>query len=380
MSHANMDPDETVRVLLQIYYVQRDVEEWHRNAALLTTALRALSQEQAQRLAEEIWPLYDHERVEWFLGQLNTTIPGALAHLQPNFIARGRFYPGWLYLGAEASTTEQLIHLIDHPSQQSRHNLLLMCLAWIGDALVQAPFHAWAQTSPMWRSELHSPLEAIPLEAGWELTSEGGRRDLYQHESFELLPVNTLQVAPSATVVVTSTSHEGQCRWCQRPLISALEFDLRDPRCAAVIGVGSRLRVAECQWCSLHATIFTDIDLEGRSDWSEANGPRPAILDRIPDDGMTSVVVSHQLALGAPRRTPFEAVGRFQLDETGISQLGGCPEWLQYVAYPLCPTCQRHMKCIAQLAWDEVEAFAEGMTYAFLCVDCGKAATAYQQT
>lgn len=87
-----------------------------------------------------------------------------------------------------------------------------------------------------------------------------------------------------------------------------------------------------------------------------------------------------RLALGARRRTPFEAVGRFSLDVTGVSQIGGHPEWIQDIAYPICPSCQRRMECIGQVSWDDLDEFAEGITSAFLCLPCGKATTTYHQT
>jgi hypothetical protein len=77
---------------------------------------------------------------------------------------------------------------------------------------------------------------------------------------------------------------------------------------------------------------------------------------------------------------PFEAVGRFMLDETGISQIGGHPDWIQETAFPTCPGCQRHTRCISQVSWEDVEKFAEGSTYAFVYLPCEKGATTYQQT
>ena len=108
----------------------------------------------------------------------------------------------------------------------------------------------------------------------------------------------------------------------------------------------------------------------------------PRILEQVglgKDEVMLSSA-THRLALGAKRRTPFEVVGRFMLDETGISQLGGHPEWIQDASYPLCPSCRRHMPYIGQVSWWEFDELAEGSAYAFLCLPCGKAATIYQQT
>ena len=91
-------------------------------------------------------------------------------------------------------------------------------------------------------------------------------------------------------------------------------------------------------------------------------------------------LIQQPITLGAQRRTPYEAVGRFMLDEPSISQIGGHPEWIQDAEYPICPTCHRHMICIAQISWEDFEEYAEGSTYAFVCLEDGKAATVYQQT
>lgn len=42
--------------------------------------------------------------------------------------------------------------------------------------------------------------------------------------------------------------------------------------------------------------------------------------------------------------------------------------------------CQRRMTYIGQVTMEDVYMLHEGITYAFLCAGCGKAATTYQQT
>ena len=108
----------------------------------------------------------------------------------------------------------------------------------------------------------------------------------------------------------------------------------------------------------------------------------PSILEKVGlgNDDDLPPPAPRRLVLGSKRRTPFEAVGRFRLDETGISQLGGHPDWIQDTDFPVCPSCQRRMMCIGQVSWEDIDEFAEGSTYAFLCLPCGKGATTYQQT
>lgn len=376
-----LDPVDTVRSLFKQYYLHQQVGEWRANTPLLTDALRMLSREQAELVAEEIWAQRNHRGIENLLGQLSTSVPQSVASLCMQFIEDKCFLPGWLYLGAQPSVTARLLLLLGDPAYREYRNLILFCLGWIGDDLVQARFHSWREQPPSWQSDIYNAPEEYPLEAGWEVTATGKRRNLYHTSCYELTAVSVSGWTGSSNVapITTSLYHEDHCRWCGRPLVTAWDIDLREPRCGSIVDDGSRLRIAECLWCSAYATIFTDIDLDGGSVWSAANGSKPYTLNRIADDGNMPPVESHCLAIGSLRRTPYEAVGRFSLSETGISQLGGLPEWLQKVAYPICPSCSRHMLCIGQIAWDEIYQDGMGISYGFLCLDCGKAASIFQQ-
>jgi hypothetical protein len=163
-------------------------------------------------------------------------------------------------------------------------------------------------------------------------------------------------------------------------LVSLLSLDLRAQRLSFVPQDGSLLRIATCPWCSTYTTLFTDVDLGGASSWSDAYKERPAVLDKIADGGETEELIQLPVALGAQRHTAYKVVGRFRLDEPGISQIGGHPDWIQDMEYPVCPNCQKHMICIAQISWEHFEEYAESSTYAFVCLDDGKAATVNQQT
>jgi transposase len=57
---------------------------------------------------------------------------------------------------------------------------MLFALAWIADDLVRDQFRAWREYPPPWRSHLYVAPHEYAHEAGWELTMEGGRRELYR--------------------------------------------------------------------------------------------------------------------------------------------------------------------------------------------------------
>ncbi len=358
----------------------------------LAQSLRDFSLDQAQELAALLWggrdtDSYKHDRLAFLLAQLNAFVPGALLPLHEQLVRSMWFYPAWLYLGASPETTTDLQRLLDAPTHLDQRHLILQCLAWIGDERVQAQFRSLQTATDETTADdgaLSSATAA--LLAGWRLGVASGRRDLYKSISYMLVPVEEAELTASAHPVAVSTPLEVDCGWCGRQLVALLDVDLHDPRSVAVLEVeGARVRVAHCRWCSAYATLYTDVDLEGGVAWSAANnaeGEMPAILEKIGTGAEEDLpeAAPQRLALGMPRRTAFETLGGFMLDTEGLSQFGGHPEWIQDCEYPTCHKCQEAMPCVGQVSWEDMDEFAEGMTYAFLCLPCGVAATTYQQT
>lgn len=381
------DPITIIRDALQVRYLARDWRRWNRSTFALTQALRLLDFNQACALAREIWGGYPHDNVAYFLAQLNATVPGALVDLYHELLKERMFRPGWLYLGAPAAVTAQLLRLIDGAPSTHDVNNLLLSLAWAGDHQVQDAFHHWRADPPSWQSDLHIPPYDYAVEAGWELTPEGSRRQLYHDDCYELRfeAIDRLASLPITSSSARPAPSNATCAWCGRQLAMLLDIDLRDPRSSFLTDAlrfsDAYLRILHCPWCSAFATIYTDIGLQGDVVWSAENGNKPAILEQVgPGADDMRLSPPGPLVLGARRRTPFEALGRFMLDETGISQLGGHPEWVNDANYPVCPGCARRMEFIGQVAWERVEERADGVTYAFACFPCGKSATTYQQS
>jgi hypothetical protein len=163
-------------------------------------------------------------------------------------------------------------------------------------------------------------------------------------------------------------------------MVSLFDIDLRDPRLGFLAPGWNRLRIATCQACALYSTLLTDVDGEGHSQWSIRND-ESGFLDS--DDGEDEgwSWPQQRLVLGPRRRSPYEAHQSILYLLKGASQLGGFPMWVGSEPQAYCPECQRGMMFVGHLQlWDIFDEGAEGVVYAFLCQDCGMAATTYSQT
>jgi hypothetical protein len=343
----------------------------------LLTAYRVLSDDEGHQLA-----LYAIERLaingkaalaaEDILLRLACFVPGSLQGIHQHLVKLEMFYPGELYRGADAAARDQLIELVEQDHKNRNH--LLIALAWIGDETVQQRFAEWQQSPPEWSSSLHVPPSDYTLEAGWFLTKARQRQNVYSNECYELIESPSGAASNEDEPVQVITPHPGKCGWCGRQLVCLFDFNLSDSRLNFLGLSGLRLRIAMCERCTCFAPIFTEFDTQGNLRWSSEN--QPLSFNGNEDDGWT--LPQQQLVLGNPRRTPFEA-HPFVLEE-GASQIGGYPSWLQDAEYPKCPKCSQPMLFVGQVQTSDLGEPAEGVTYAFLCSDCGIAASNYQQT
>lgn len=393
-----MDPVETIKMITLRRASRRSLtdEEWRErqrnweadrarreeDEEVLLTAFRSLRAEQARTLAQWAVQRFDvlpDSNWQQLLGSIANFVDGGLLGIYPELLARDLLWPGWIYRGADSATRDHLIRLVEEraPHRQALNNLLL-CLAWIGDETVQALFRAWREQPPAWSAALYLAPHAYSVEADWELTPTGERRDLFYALTYELIPQEKAsgmgQFSP-VRAPVPEPVEGNPCGWCGRDLSTLFDLDLRNRRLSFLGLSGTQLRIARCDFCSPYATVFTDVDFEGHVCWSASNGPKPVDFD---SNWAEYPFIGRQLVLGPRRRTPAETVGAYQGAHN--SELGGHPDWIQDAEYPLCPECQRRMTFLGQIETADIIKHAEGITYAFLCAECDKAATSYQQT
>lgn len=270
------------------------------------------------------------------------------------------FYPGYLYRDALPETSSRIIHILNTVNERDTDHLLLLNLAWSGTQLAQTQFGMWKDTPPDWWEKIY---EEYPLEAGWEITTSGQRRNLYFQQCYALVS----NPNPGETRVFVP--REDTCPWCHQPLENVFSLDLTDVRLNFLGIDGTKLNILTCSSCLPWSVIFGKVDYAGNATWSAFNPSDP------PMRSTEYFALSNTLTLANEPRNPFEA----QLCEYGQSQVGGFPTWVNDADYPICPDCGQRMVFIGQIQTCDIEP-GEGCTYGFLCKSCQLTATFYDQT
>lgn len=333
-----------------------------------------LSEEEIQRMKSYAVSLIENEefdRAKEILLALvcyrNANVEECLEAL----IKKGKCYPEVIFKDAPVDIRDCLISHVWQASETLNLNHLLRALAWIGDSKVIELFDEWRKVPPTWREKLYAAPEEYSYEAGWELTKDGTRKDLFlkdchvieKKEPSEDEPVSFLQ------------EHDEKCGWCGGNLVKFFSFDLTKSLFECLNLKGNRLNIATCPVCTCNGPIYTEINTNGAARWSELN-IKPQYLDGISE--MEDRVTKKPLRISRIKRSSYHAASQFL--ETTFSQVGGHPTWIQDAEYPKCPKCSKHMKFIGQIDWADIEEYGEGMYYAFVCEECNIAATHYQQS
>lgn len=375
-----MQPMSTAAAMLEaVRQLSQPGQHNRQHKILLESNYRVLSQDEARELGRLAVPLLDsgskndRETAEGIFVSLSCLVPGALSGLHQDLVEREVFYPAEIYLGADAESRDALVQRVAWDEENRDH--LLTALAWIGDATVQRQFRLWRDSPPLWRDNLYIPPESYAQQAGWVLTAEGARRDLFFQTCYTLVRLSETESVPADNPVAVVAVFPERCRWCEWEMTALFDFDLASPRLDFLGFQRERLRIVRCDRCSIFTVIFMDVDMAGNSAWAQEN-VKPEFLGRN-REGYERLPVN-RMTLGVKRRTPYEA--HWQVLEQGHSQVGGHPAWVHDAEYPRCPGCEELMTFIAQLQTDDLEDHSEGTTFAFYCGPCSKATTVYQQT
>ncbi|MCM3134023.1 DUF1963 domain-containing protein [Paenibacillus polysaccharolyticus] len=326
----------------------------------------------------------------------------------PELLERGIVYPAVLFKSASGKTRDHLIQQVNNDEENRNHFLIM--LAYIGDEVVVQQFWEWKLSPPEWAGKLYVAPERYTLQAGWELTEEGQRRELFITPSYSLYEVGDndgegshsadLKGSPIALLVPSST----HCPWCSNPFISLMNLHVKHPSLRSVHWNSPQLDVQTCLVCSSYSVVYMEMDAEGNPIWSKYN-VKPDGFDEIDVEEMSvdvSGVSSSSLDVGSlagegewsggaqeqvqrrwfriasEPRQPYH--GSEWAMEPSISQVGGHPGWVQDADYPVCPACSATMKAIGQLDGEMIQENGEGVYYMFACEPCQMTAVSYQQS
>ena len=251
-----------------------------------------------------------------------------ISSLQQEFIRLGELRPEFMFHRAAPKIRDLLTQHLVRVAGRDRllTDKLLCALAWVGDQRVVELFAGWRAKPPPWAADLHIPPHQYSQQAGWELSPDSQRRDLYHDICHPL--IRDAATAPSPVAVFTETN--------------LLELDGVAPA-LAFLGCARNILVPVCD-------------------------------QRLVDERMPR----RSLALAAKPRSPWHAA--IDALPTRYSQIGGHPAWIQDAEYATCGDCRQTMRCIGQIACEDVDPGREGVFYAFLCAECGTTASTYQQT
>ncbi|WP_433750894.1 DUF1963 domain-containing protein [Paenibacillus amylolyticus] len=298
----------------------------------------------------------------------------------PELLEQEIYYPAILYKSASGEARDRLLQQVNTDDENRNHILLI--LAHIGDDVVVQQFRQWRQSPPSWSSELYVAPEHYTTEAGWELTKDGQRRELFITPSYSLYKVKENEetnVAISGDSLSMLTPSTNCCRWCGGALTILINLDVKHPALKDVSWHAQRLRIQTCVICSSYGVVYMELDAAGEPLWSSHNvmpvGAEEIDLD---DYGKLAPDAGRQFRIADASRHGFHA-SEWAM-EPSLSQVGGHPGWVQDADYPRCPRCSARMKAVAQLDWGEVEEYGEGMYYMFICEPCQMTAVSYQQS
>jgi hypothetical protein len=300
--------------------------------------------------------------------------PGKLSAFHERMIGGGIFHPGVVYYGAGAKIGPHLINILEGGGARLDtllRNHLLVALAWIGDSNVRSSFMQWRRQPPKWASLLHIAPHEYAKVAGWELTDDGGRRNLFSDVAYPL--VRSESKASTRDDVKVGVHNVACCPWCGRTLTSL--FGIRNLQGVLPEYPATKYEALTCHACTAYGQVFAKRSTSDSWTWHQKN-VRPGFLPprtyewAFPETPLVPSTAARSCMLSAD----------WLLPDVAYSQVGGHPTWVQDSYYPNCPDCSATMVFVGQISNEDYDQSMEGIYYAFSCSECGVSATNYQQS
>jgi len=278
------------------------------------------------------------------------------------------FWPPSLYSGAPVHVADMLISLINAAAKRLPLNQLLLALAWTRSEAARRAFLDWKNSPPPWSIEILAPAERYAHEAGWELDTDGSRRDLISFSCHRI--VKKADRADGNFSIPCRMPTGGTCPACGGALGWLFDFSGLPVSHFSEERADAPRKLLYCPNCACFGPVFSKYTLDGKAEWRSAtNCSEGALVETW------APCLCHLSPTPFP---PFASAEPFELKDT--STLGGVPMWLQDAEYPNCPDCGKTMRFLAQFDNLAMEKPEEGLYYAFFCGACQVSAVTYQQT
>lgn len=360
-----MGKEESVSSKILMAYFPAETAESVKSKRELFNALDSYEFESLKARLETMIESGDESQttvVESILSDLLLYAPFDLDPLISKLISITEFVGYSILRGGARYTKEELYRQLP-----TNPNFALIGLAWVGDEETVDQFSKWRAASPIWAEKLHCPAYQYSYEAGWELTPDNRKRELFFRTCFGLR-----RSPPTESAVDPSE----KCASCHRALFYLnvksvlLETAFRIPVPSA------ELIIPFCDLCTRISETVLEIQPSGPAKISVENLTTTQVPDWFfsADDAGGSLDV----LLDEDARDPFYAAQSFS--RSTCSQLGGFPTWLQDAEYPRCETCMRTMNFLMQIDSDEFEELYPGTFYFFKCDVCTAKLSLLKQT
>lgn len=339
-----------------------------------------------ERYAKEKW-LHGDEHLGWkIVLSLSCYRDYNISDEMLQLALQGSYNAAILFRNASYSIRDQCLAQI--VVDKNKRHALLLALAWLGDDQVVQQFNQWRLSPPSWANEMHIPVEKFSYEAGWELTSEGKRQDLFLPVNYgiEYCKAYSENIAERQERVHPHNNNHAElkllapskhtCVWCGGKLTKLIELGSQHVALKELGWTYPYITIETCLNCSAYGEIFMEMNEHGEVVWSKYNR-KPSYLPEL-DEEATTFTLKETFKLAEQPRALYHSA-EWMLEGTN-SQIGGHPSWIQDAYFPTCPCCNKKMRFIGQVDFEQVTDGYEGIYYMFVCSSDQITTTLFQQT
>lgn len=276
-------------------------------------------------------------------------------------------YDGFIFRRAGVKVQEALFKLLAKGDKVG-----LACLAWNNSSAVFQRLIRLKEHPPDNFPDFSESFDNFAAYAGWEVTSDNKRRDLFYQSSREMVLVE--EVPANAFILKSYLDAHERCPWCKGPLVYLANIE--SSLLKSMLGVNlsfSHLPFYSCAQCMCGVNwLFCELEADGKPKWSDFNKysyGSPEMAESLTFESLPEKELS--FAISSELRPPLlYSCGVEPEEYRPNSQFGGAPSWLQGAEYPCCPKCQLRMKFLFQIDAEGHDIYDWGVYYAFYCEKC----------